>query len=235
MVNDGVERIDPNRPVRRGWGPWSQTKIMQISSNQASGPQRQALSSLMDGDLPAGELAAVIARFRDDGELRADWHAYHLIGDVLRSDELAAAPARDACFLQALRHRLDQAPQRADTLPLVAAAPPVPTPGTPASATPTPVPALPGRRRLAGWLIAPAAVAAGFVVVAGVLVVNKTLVSPPVAADTVMAQRTPAAGVLVRDARLDRYLAAHRNLGTGLAGTGAGGAERTVQIVYEPK
>lgn len=230
MVNDGVERIDPNRPVRRGWGPWSQTKIMQISSNQASGPQRQALSSLMDGDLPAGELAAVIARFRDDGELRADWHAYHLIGDVLRSDELAAAPARDAGFLQALRHRLDQAPQGADTLPLVAAAPPVPTPGTPTS-----VPALPGRRKLAGWLIAPAAVAAGFVVVAGVLVVNKTLVAPPVAADVVMAQRTPAAGVLVRDARLDRYLAAHRNLGTGLAGTGAGGTERTVQIVYEPK
>jgi sigma-E factor negative regulatory protein RseA len=233
MVNDGVAHIDPNRPVRRGWGPWSQTKIMQISSNQASGPQRQALSALMDGDLPAGDLAGVIARFRDDGELRADWHAYHLIGDVLRSDELAAAPARDAGFLQALRHRLDQAPQRADTLPLVAAALPVPTPGTPMSAAP--VPALPGRRWLTGWLIAPAAVAAGFVVLAGVLVVNKTLVSPPWAADAVMAQRTPPAGVLVRDARLDRYLAAHRNLGTGLAGTGAGGAERTVQIVYEPK
>lgn len=200
---------------------------MQSSSNQASGPQRQALSSLMDGDLPAGELAGVIARFRDDGERRADWHVYHLIGDVLRSEELAAAPARDACFLQALRHRLDQAPQRPETLPLMAAASPVPTP--------VPVPALPGRRRLAGWLMAPAALAAGFVMVAGVLVVNKMLVSPPGAADAVMAQRAPAVGVLVRDARLDRYLAAHRNLGTGLAGTGAGGAERTVQIVYEPK
>ena len=235
MVNDGVERIDPSRPVRRGWGPWSQTKIMQSSSNQASIPQRQALSSLMDGDLPAGELAGVIARFRDDGDLRADWHAYHLIGDVLRSEELAAAPARDACFLQALRHRLDQAPQRPETLPLVAAAPHVPMPGTPTSGTPTPVPVLPGRRRLAGWLMAPAAVAAGFVVVAGVLVVNQLLISPPAAADAVIARRTPAAGVLLRDARLDRYLAAHRNLGTGLAGTGTGGAERTVQIVYEPK
>ena len=198
---------------------------MQSSSNQASGPQRQALSSLMDGDLPAGELAGVIACFRDDGERRADWHVYHLIGDVLRSEELAAAPARDACFLQALRHRLDQAPQRPEPLPLMAAASPVPTPA----------PALPGRRRLAGWLMAPAALAAGFVMVAGVLVVNKMLVSPPGAADAVMAQRAPAVGVLVRDARLDRYLAAHRNLGTGLAGTGAGGAERTVQIVYEPK
>ena len=225
MVNDGVARMDPSRPVRQGWGSWSQTKIMQTTSNQASSPQRQALSSLMDGDLPAGELAGVIARFRDDGELRADWHAYHLIGDVLRSEELAAPPARDACMLQALRQRLNQLPQGPGTLPLMAAA----------RHPPTPVPMLPGRRRLAGWLIAPAAVAAGFVVVAGVLVVNQSLISPPAAADAVIARRTPAAGVLLRDARLDRYLAAHRNLGTGLAGTGTGGAERTVQIVYEPK
>jgi sigma-E factor negative regulatory protein RseA len=195
---------------------------MQSSPDQSSKPQRQALSSLMDGDLPAGELAGVVARFRDDNDLRADWHAYHLIGDVLRSEDLAVAPARDASFLQALRGRLAQEPGHFDATPLHIVAPS------------PPVAAAPGRRWMAGWMVAPAAVAAGFVVVAGVLVVNKALVSPPTA-EAVFAQQAPASGVLVRDARLDRYLAAHRNLGTGLAGAGAGSAERTVQIVYEPK
>lgn len=222
MVNDPFETMDPSRPAGRVGGRWRQMKTMQSSAEPLPGTRRQALSSLMDGDLPAGELTGVIATFRDDGDIRADWHAYHLIGDVLRSDDLAAEPARDACFLQALRTRLAQEPQRQDAEPLVAAAPPAP------------VPAAAGRSRLAGWMVAPAAVAAGFVVVAGVLVVNRALVSPP-AAGSVIAQRAPASGVLVRDARLDHYLAAHRNLGTGLAGTGAGSAERTVQIVYEPR
>ena len=195
---------------------------MQSSPDQSSKPQRQALSSLMDGDLPAGELAGVIARFREDDDLRADWHAYHLIGDVLRSDDLAVAPVRDACFLQALRSRLAQEPPQLDDAPLHIVSPSPPRPTAPV------------RRWMAGWMVAPAAVAAGFVVVAGVLVVNKALVSPPTV-EAVFAQQAPASGVLVRDAQLDRYLAAHRNLGTGLAGAGAGSAERTVQIVYQPK
>jgi sigma-E factor negative regulatory protein RseA len=205
---------------------------MQSSPDHSPNPQRQALSSLMDGDLPAGALTGVIASFRDDDDLRADWHAYHLIGDVLRSDDLATSPARDACFLQALRSRLGQEPGQQEAAPLLAAAPRLPIEAPMAA----PAALAPARRRRAGWMMAPAAVAAGFVVVAGVLVVNKALVSPP-AVDAVFAQQmaAPASGVLLRDARLDRYLAAHRNLGTGLAGAGAGSAERTVQIVYEPK
>ena len=211
---------------------------MQSSPDHSIQAQREALSSLMDGDLPAGELAGVIARFCADDALRADWHAYHLIGDVLRSDDLATAAARDARFLHALRGRLEQEVAQQDAAPWLAAAP------HPRGSVPVPVvvsasswvSAAPPQRRLSGWMVAPAAVAAGFVVVAAVLVVNKALLSPPTA-EAVFAQQmsSPASGVLVRDARLDRYLAAHRNLGTGLAGAGAGSAERTVQIVYEPK
>ena len=213
---------------------------MQSSPDHPIDAQRQALSSLMDGDLPAGELAGVIARFCADDALRADWHAYHLIGDVLRSDDLATAPARDARFLQALRSRLEQegALAQQDAAPWLATAPrpPVPVPLPLSASASASVSAAPSRRRLSGWMAAPAAVAAGFVVVAAVLVGNKALLSPPTA-EAVFAQQmaSPASGVLVRDARLDRYLAAHRNLGTGLAGAGAGSAERTVQIVYEPK
>ena len=213
---------------------------MQSSPDHPIDAQRQALSSLMDGDLPAGELAGVIARFCADDALRADWHAYHLIGDVLRSDDLATAPARDTRFLQALRSRLEQegALAQQDAAPWLATAPrpPMPMPVPVSASASASVSAAPVRRRLSGWMAAPAAVAAGFVVVAAVLVGNKALLSPPTA-EAVFAQQmaSPASGVLVRDARLDRYLAAHRNLGTGLAGAGAGSAERTVQIVYEPK
>ena len=213
---------------------------MQSSPDHPIDAQRQALSSLMDGDLPAGELAGVIARFCADDALRADWHAYHLIGDVLRSDDLATAPARDTRFLQALRSRLEQegAVAQQDAAPWLATAPrpPMPMPVSVSASASASVSAAPSRRRLSGWMAAPAAVAAGVVVVAAVLVANKALLSPPTA-EAVFAQQmaSPASGVLVRDARLDRYLAAHRNLGTGLAGAGAGSAERTVQIVYEPK
>ena len=210
---------------------------MQSSPDHNIDTQRQALSSLMDGDLPAGELAGVIARFSANDALRADWHAYHLIGDVLRSDDLATAPARDARFLLALRSRLNQEVAVAQQ-PWLATAPrpPLSVPAPVSAPVFAPMSAAPGRRRLSGWMVAPAAVAAGFVVVAAVLVVNKALLSSPTA-EAVFAQQmsSPASGMLVRDARLDRYLAAHRNLGTGLAGAGAGSAERTVQIVYEPK
>ena len=213
---------------------------MQSSPDHSIDTQRQALSALMDGDLPAGELAGAIARFSADDASRADWHVYHLIGDVLRSDDLATAPARDARFLLALRSRLNQevAVAQQDAAPWLAMAPnlPLSVPGPVSVSVSAPVSAVPGRRRFSSWIVAPAAVAAGFVVVAAVLVVNKALLSPPTA-EAVFAQQvsSPASGVLVRDARLDRYLAAHRNLGTGLAGAGAGSAERTVQIVYEPK
>ena len=38
------------------------------------------------------------------------WHAYQLIGDVLRSEDLAAEPAADEAFLVALRARLADEP-----------------------------------------------------------------------------------------------------------------------------
>jgi hypothetical protein len=61
------------------------------------------------------------------------------------------------------------------------------------------------------------------------------LMAPPTDAGAVIAAAPPgnlaASGTLVRDAGLDRYLKAHRNLGNGLAA--AGGAEHRVQIVFE--
>jgi sigma-E factor negative regulatory protein RseA len=185
---------------------------------------RASLSALADGDAQA--LHAACSLWRDDEDARQTWHTYHLIGDVMRSDQLASAPARDAAFMASLRLRL--------------AAEPV-------VLAPAPVPA----RRRQPWLV-PAAAAAGFLVVAGVLVVSRVglpgvqtgaavfasasgpagggpqLVSNPVRA--VPAPQVMREAGFIRDARLDEYLRAHQQAGGGVAAVAPGGALRRVEI-----
>lgn len=185
---------------------------------------RQALSALADGETDARGAAALAALWRDQPEARACWHRYQLIGDAMRSEELAGHGA-DAAFLARLRTRL------ADEPVVLAPAAPV-APARPRSTA----------RRWAP----PAAVAAGFLAVAGALTVMRSeapsttagqLAQAPVAAP-VLAVAAPVAasaappvvvaaesaverpeqvergsGPLVRDARLDRYLAAHKQFG----------------------
>ena len=153
--------------------------------------------------------------------VRANWHAYHVIGDVLRSDELASDGGHDAAFLAAFRQRLAQEP--------VVLAP-----------APMGVEQVAVTRRRRAW-VTPAAVAAGFVAVAGVLVVTQVsgglsllgtqadaslakvqspspvmVVSVGGAASAGAADDLPAVvpnGRLIRDVRLDEYLAAHKKFG----------------------
>lgn len=179
-----------------------------MSSEQSVGSNgAEEFSALVDGELGPDGLVRACASWRSDARSRQAWHAYHLIGDVLRSDDLASHPDRDVDFLNRLRERLADEP--------VVLAP---------SAVPT-VPAIAGRRALRHWR-AGAAVAAGFVAVAGVLVVMRSpvpqaapelarapVVSPvvPVAADVGVEQAAYVTdGRVMRDARLDRYLAAHQ-------------------------
>lgn len=179
----------------------------------------EQLSALVDGELGAEDVVRACAAWRNDTRLRQTWHAYHLIGDVLRSEDLASAPGRDADFLSRLRHRL------ADE-PVVLAPQPLPSASVQVAAA----------RRARHWRTG-AAVAAGFVVVAGVLVAMRTpspepgvelaRVQPAVPAVSTGGVTTvePAIeqasfvtdGRVIRDARLDRYLAAHQQF----AGTSA--------------
>ena len=170
----------------------------------------QALSTLMDGAAAPSEAVRACAAWRDASEARAAWHAYHVIGDVLRSDELGLRAHADAGFVQALRERL--------------ASEPVPLAQQPGE---TAEPPLDSRVRRRSWA-APFAVAAGFVAVAGVLVVARVSTPAPVAApqfawappaasavvgvvDSLAEPQTLVAnGQLIHDVRLDRYLAAHK-------------------------
>ena len=186
------------------------------TSSQGSEGDRSWLSAAADGD--AAALDRVTRGWRDDAQTRATWHSYHLIGDVLRSRELAHPAARDADFLKGIRERL--------------AAEPVVLAPTPAPVT--------GPRRMASRWAVPAAVAAGFGVVAGVLVVSRTsgpfggaasdtlagASSPAGVINVSTARRSPVAvaqgtGTLLRDARVDELLRVHQAARGGMAVPGS--------------
>ncbi len=121
------------------------------SDRSPSESHRRILSALADGDATDSEAARAFQAWRDDPDARASWHAYQLIGDVLRSDDLAAAPAADESFLVALRARLA-------VEPVVLA----PQPRAPEA----PVAANGAARSRARWQ-GPLAMAAGFLAVVG--------------------------------------------------------------------
>jgi len=195
-----------------------------LNSPGQADAMRQTLSALMDGHSDAEQLDAACNLWRSNAQARECWHTYHLIGDVLRSDELAGAPARDAAFLSAVRGRLALEP-----VPL---APSAVTAGVQATAAS-------GRWR--SRLVAPVAVAAGFVAVASVLVITR-VATPEVATGVPLAAAAGQPdvmvvnGQLIRDARLDRYLAAHRQVSNGAAVHVPGTVVRSVDtIVLENK
>src|SRR3954464_6140145 len=127
------------------------------SDSSSSESSRRILSALADGDATDSEAARAFQAWRDDPQARASWHAYQLIGDVLRSEDLAVEPAADESFLVALRARLADEPVVLAPQPRV----------EPALAEAQPVAAnASGRSRR--WQ-GPVAMAAGFLAVIGVL------------------------------------------------------------------
>lgn len=204
----------------------------------------QRLSALCDGEADAAEAQLAFDGWREDAQLRARWHAYQCIGDVMRSDDLATDAEHDQAFLLALRARLASEPVVLAPRPIPAAEP---------AAVPVAVGAagpVRGMRRQR-WA-APAAMAAGVMAVAGALVVIRgtTALVDPAALDPVatagpastiqVANVTPAtpaaseasAGEMLRNPELDRYLAAHRQFAQGPALTTPGGVR---QVAVTPE
>jgi len=167
------------------------------------------LSAAADGDADALDRALRALREGDaaGSRVRADWHAYHLIGDVLRTPDLATAPGHDAAFMAGLRARL-------------AAEPVVLAPAASGAAAP----------RGARWRVPAAAVAsvAGVAVVAGLLVMSRgggvapgaavPMAAVPQAAPGVELAATPVLrdGVL-RDARIEEFMRVHQGAAGGLS------------------
>jgi sigma-E factor negative regulatory protein RseA len=68
---------------------------------------RETVSDLMDGRLRADAFSAAVQAVQAPGPAREAWHSYHLVGDVLRSADLASG-ADDAAFLSRFQARLRQ-------------------------------------------------------------------------------------------------------------------------------
>jgi sigma-E factor negative regulatory protein RseA len=126
-----------------------------------SSRSRQILSALADGEASELEGADAFLAWRQDAEVRATWHCYHLIGDVMRSDDLAAPAAGQQRLLAALRERLGQEP--------VVLAPPVQS--EPQARAERPAARAAANASAGGWLRnhwqAPVALTAGFLAMLG--------------------------------------------------------------------
>jgi len=193
--------------------------------------RRAVLSALMDGETDGTGVSAGCQAWRDHASARQAWHSYQLIGDVLRSDELAQPSARDRDFLAALRQRLADEPVVLAPAPLMAGA------AQPQAAT-----------KVSRWRV-PSAVTAGFMAVAGVMVLtvamrsaapdsqSAAMVSESAAPPSLTLATLPgvsaassAGATMIRDAQLDAYLNAHRATRAGGATALPGTALLTVDV-----
>lgn len=167
---------------------------------------RGQISALADGELAEQQLDAALAALRD-GDARADWDLYHRIGDMLRSDDMAADLSPG--FSARLAARLDAEP------PIVAQAVIAATAEAQAAG------ASGARKWALPSMVAAAAMATvAFITTPQLMVALKggsPATSEPVrlAAESehsgMMTASAPE-GVVLRDPRIDDYLMAHQRL-----------------------
>ncbi len=181
--------------------------------------KREQLSALMDSQLQGDEwLQALECAEHQEG--RATWHAYHLVGDVLRSTELANGTSSSSDFLSRFQERmaLEPCPAVASSLPEAPVQPAVHGLGKLQDAANASVFRW---KMLAGF--------ASLAVVASVgwnsweklqtgsapegtqLAVAVPAVAPSTALTTKTASSVPS--LMIRDPRLDELLAAHQQFG----------------------
>ncbi|RYX97664.1 MAG: anti-sigma factor [Comamonadaceae bacterium] len=188
------------------------------------------VSALADGQLSGEAFAAALQACRDDEALVGQWATYHLIGDVLRSPNLAASDLKSG-FSARLASRLALEPlpgalassvgsaNRVDAIDR--AAPPAPGMAVPVQSRPA---ANDFRWKMVAGFASVAAVAAIAWTVTGMSSVpagpQLALQSPPqtqpqqrqLAGEEQILVASPQ-GTMVRDARLEEMLAAHKQFG----------------------
>jgi sigma-E factor negative regulatory protein RseA len=82
-----------------------------VSVQSQASSRGERLSAFVDGELFGEEhlnLNAFLSGL--NSEDRTAWSSYHLIGDALRSDDLAVSPAASSAFLSGFAARLDSEP-----------------------------------------------------------------------------------------------------------------------------
>ena len=164
---------------------------------------QELISALADGQLQGEAFARGVEAAALDPVAREAWHTYHLIGDVLRSGELAAGTMPTA-FLGRLQLRLQQE-QR------MAAAAQEPGQAEPAARQEAANDASFRWKLVAGFASLAAVAAIGWTVVGGLAGKPEQGQLAAGTDGTVLAGSER--GAMIRDPRLDEFLAAHRQLG----------------------
>lgn len=181
-------------------------------------PDCELLSALADGELAAHEVSVAFEVCKQDLAMRSNWNTYHLIGDMLRTAvpaSSAVVQSSDVAFLERLNQRLKGEEIARDVL--LDSVP---------RAEPKPVVAVVHHRGPASndgnfrWKLV-----AGFASLGTVASIVWSLSGLPVPASTPMlaearqgatVQQVVIAseqGPMVRDARLEELLAAHKQMG----------------------
>lgn len=167
---------------------------------------QELISALADGQLQGDDFARGVEVAASDPAGRQAWQTYHLIGDVLRSGEMAAGTLPDA-FLSRLQGRLQQ-----EQHAFAAAEAPA---ATFDAAAPRREAANDGNFRwkmVAGFASVAAIAAIGWQIAAGVAFKpEQAQLARGQNGTTVLAEGER--GTMIRDAGLDEFLAAHRQLG----------------------
>lgn len=179
-------------------------------------PASELLSLLADSQLGVSDVASALETCRNDETALACWNTYHLIGDALRDPAHAAGPLNaDAqlAFLDRLNRRLElEAPLTAQSISV--------------RVSPVAVADLSHRREAASndsnfrWKLV--AGLASLFAISAIAWNASGLLAPgasPQLAQASSAQIVVASpqGLMVRDARLEQLLAAHKQFGTGSA------------------
>ena len=161
----------------------------------------EQVSALADGELHGAACLGALEFLRQDPRARADWHDYHLIGDLMREGACAAVGVRDETLVLRLRERLAREhPQPS----------PDRTSEQPASRTGA-------NDAVWRWKLVAGLSALAVAAVFGWQVLAQW---PPGEAAPQLAAATPggvpempAVPVMIRDPRLDQWIAAHQQQG----------------------
>jgi len=187
--------------------------------------QRELISAMVDGELSSAEVDRAIDTLESVGGGRSAWHCYHLVGEVMRGG-VSHDVRRDAAFLQRLQEALVQeAGTRPAPEPVVAKFEPVALAVEPLRSPAGRPSANEARfhwRWVAGIAVMAVAVSVGWMAVpgaqqGGVAPMLAQVPGPVPLAGTASAPAMAEAVVLqpamIRDPKLDQWLAAHQQFG----------------------
>ncbi|KWE54624.1 anti-sigma factor [Burkholderia ubonensis] len=177
-----------------------------VNTQSQACPRGERLSALVDGEMFDGPDHGQFLAELDRAD-RAAWAHYHLIGDALRSDELALAPAMSASFTARLSVRLEAEPHL-----LAPAAAPVSRRLLSLRRRVVPAFAVAAAAATLTWIVVPqmqTAGAPGAVQVASAGATQQNGLQRVTVAQAPSQQGLQEANI-IRDASLDQYLEAHQ-------------------------